>query len=118
MSTEHYTGGCHCKAVRFEVDIDLDKVIACNCSHCASRGAILGFAPTSQFKLLSGEDALIEYRFYKHVIEHRFCKHCGVGPFSRANAPDGTPTIAINVRSLDNVDPLSLKPMPFDGKKL
>ena len=28
----HYTGGCQCGAVRYEVECSLDAPIACNCS--------------------------------------------------------------------------------------
>ena len=63
MTVQHYTGGCQCGAVRYEVTADLDKTIACNCSRCGKLGSILAFAPAEQFTLLSGEDRLTEYRF-------------------------------------------------------
>ena len=40
-----YCGGCHCGAVRYEVDMDLDTVMECNCSHCARKGLLLTFVP-------------------------------------------------------------------------
>lgn len=64
-----HTGGCHCKAVRYEVTgLNLDKAISCNCSHCHTKGFALAFVPAAGFKLLSGEDHLTEYRFNKKQI--------------------------------------------------
>ena len=37
-----YHGSCHCQAVTYEVDLDLQQVIACNCSHCSRKGYLLG----------------------------------------------------------------------------
>lgn len=110
-----YTGGCHCGAVRFEVEADLSSVISCNCSHCQMKGVLLTFVPASQFKLLSGQNNLTEYRFNKKVIEHLFCKTCGVQSFGRGIGKEG-PTAAINVRCLDGVDLEKLSVTPWNGK--
>jgi hypothetical protein len=77
-----YTGGCHCKTVRYEVETDLDKILECNCSHCEGKGLLLNFVDKEKFKLLSGKDALTDYRFNKKTIRHLFCKHCGVESFA------------------------------------
>lgn len=111
-----YTGGCHCKAVRYEVELELSGVISCNCSMCAKRGWLLAFAPASSFTLLSGEDNLTEYRFNKKQIQHLFCKTCGVASFGRGTDQEGNETISINVRCLDDVDLETLSVTPFDGK--
>ena len=74
---QHYEGGCQCGAVAYEVDVDVDGCMTCNCSRCQPLGAILAFAPRSQFKLLKGEDNLTEYRFNKKSIAHLFCKRAG-----------------------------------------
>jgi hypothetical protein len=114
--TKTYKGSCHCGKVRYEVRTDLAKVIACNCSLCSRAGYLLNFVPDSQFKLLSGEGDLQDYRFNKHVIAHLFCKTCGVRSFSRGKSRDGSPTAAINVRCLEGVDLDSLEITKFDGR--
>lgn len=115
MST-HHTGGCHCGAVRFNVDADLASTISCNCSICAKSGSILTFVPASAFTLLQGEDNLTDYQFNKKVIHHLFCKTCGIRSFGRGTGPDGTPTVAVNVRCLDDIDLDTLTPHKYDGK--
>jgi hypothetical protein len=113
-----YTGGCHCGAVRYEVETDLKQVVACNCSICTKRGLILTFAPLDRFRLLSGESVLKDYQFNHKVIHHVFCPTCGVESFARGAMPDGTKMAAINLRCLDGIDLDSLKPTPFDGRSL
>ncbi len=116
QKTHH--GGCHCGKVRYEVTTDLTKVMSCNCSLCQKRGSLLTFVPASQFALASGEDALIDYQFNKQVIHHLFCATCGVLSFARGTGPDGAEMVAINVRSLDDVDLAALTLTPFDGKNV
>lgn len=111
-----HTGGCHCGAVRFEVETDLEKVISCNCSHCAMKGLVLTFVPASSFTLLKGGDNLSLYLFNTKRIEHHFCKTCSVEPFGRGTNQDGTPTVAVNVRCLDNIDIDALTITPVNGK--
>jgi hypothetical protein len=113
-----HTGGCHCGQVRYEVEMNLEKALSCNCSICMKRGSLLDFVQESQFKLLSGEGSLKNYQFNKKVIDHLFCRNCGIVSFSRAHFPDGKTGIAINVRCLDNVDLSVLKIHEYDGKSL
>jgi hypothetical protein len=112
-----YTGGCQCGAVRYEVAADIEEIISCNCSRCGRMGFLLAFAPTHDFKLLSGEDATTEYQFNKHVIHHLFCSTCGVQSYARGKRPDGADIVAINVRCLDGVDLESLEVKKVDGRK-
>ena len=116
--TEKRSGGCHCGKVRYEVELDLsESVLECNCSHCEAKGMLLSFVPAERFTLLKGEDALSDYRFNTGKIQHRFCKTCGVQCFGQGEKPDGTPTYAINVRTIDDIDLAALTRKPFDGKK-
>ncbi len=113
---QHYSGGCQCGAVAFEVDVDLDGCVTCNCSRCQPMGVVLAFAPRDKFKLLKGDDNLTEYRFNRKIIAHQFCKTCGVQGFSYGAMPDGSAIAAINVNTLEGVDPRALTPNQFDGR--
>jgi hypothetical protein len=116
--TKTYAGSCHCGKVRYEVSTDLSKVMSCNCSLCSRAGYLLNFVPASQFKLLSGEDNLQDYRFNTHKIEHMFCKTCGVRSFARGKMRDGSDTAAINVRCLAGVDLDTLTLTKVNGRDL
>lgn len=113
-----YTGSCHCGNVAYEVEADLSQTIVCNCSICTKRGSILAFAPETAFTLLKGEDAQTDYLFNRKIIHHLFCKTCGILSFGRGVAPDGTKTVAINVRCLDGVDLDALTPHHYDGRSV
>ena len=64
MAEQHYEGGCHCGAVRYGVDLDLDKgSVRCNCSLCSKSRAWFAFTTADKFHLKSGEGDLIRYRW-------------------------------------------------------
>ena len=111
-----YKGGCHCGKVSYEVETDLEQVIECNCSICSKRGSLLVFVPESNFTLKSGGNDITDYQFNKKIIHHLFCQTCGILPFGKGTAPDGTKMVAINVRCLDDVDLKKLAITPVDGK--
>ncbi|MBI5456949.1 GFA family protein [Candidatus Kaiserbacteria bacterium] len=110
-----YTGGCHCGAVRYEVEASMEKIIHCNCSHCEKKGLYLDFVDKEKFKLLSGASNLTEYKFNKKAIRHLFCKTCGVQSYGEGVT---FPKVAINVRCLDSIDISKLNLMPYNGKDL
>jgi hypothetical protein len=112
-----YTGGCHCKKLRYEVTMDLGKVYECNCSICSKRGHLLTFVPMTQVKFLAGSvEESGGYRFGKNHVRHSFCPECGINAFSVGAAKDGTATFAVNVRCLDDVDLAALEIAKVDGK--
>ncbi|WP_048644928.1 GFA family protein [Nitratireductor soli] len=112
----HYQGGCHCGAVRYNVEVDLSSPITCNCSYCGKRGSVLAFTPAENFALEAGADSLTEYRFNTNTIEHLFCSVCGMESFARGAMPDGTKMAAVNVRCLDGVDVAALSIHEVDGR--
>lgn len=114
--TKTRKGSCHCGAVAFEAEMSLDGVIECNCSHCYRKGFVLAFTPRSAFRLIRGEEATTSYFFNRHNIEHRFCKTCGVQPFGYGKGPDGSEMAAINVRTLEDVEPWTWSAKRVDGR--
>ena len=96
-----HRGGCHCGAVRFEVDAPaVLEVLDCNCSICRMSGFLHLIVPASRFRLLQGAAALSEYTFNTGAAKHRFCKHCGVKSFYLPRShPDG---FSVNARCLDS----------------
>jgi len=108
-----HRGGCHCRRVRFEVDAPAQlQVLDCNCSICRMSGFLHLIVPASRFRLLAGEDALVDYRFNTGAARHRFCRHCGIKSFYVPRShPDG---IDVNARCLDADTVASMQVTPFD----
>ena len=111
-----HKGSCHCGAVAYEVEADLDQVIDCNCSICRRKGHLLAFVPRGALNVLQGEENLSTYTFNSHTIQHRFCATCGVGPFGEGKKPTGEAMAAINVRCLEGVELADLTIIPFNGR--
>lgn len=107
-------GSCHCGAVRFEADGDLEGLEICNCSYCTAVGYVHWYVQPEQFRLLTGEDALEDYRFGTRTSHNTFCTTCGISAFRRARSdPD---KLDINVRCLEGVDADTLPTTLFDGQ--
>jgi hypothetical protein len=58
-----FTGGCHCGAVRYRVQLERLAAVDCNCSICQKKGFLHVIVPAARFTLLQGEDALSTYTF-------------------------------------------------------
>ncbi len=113
-----YKGSCHCGKVAFEVEGEIGKVMDCNCSMCARKGALLWFVPRHKLRLLTPEENSRVYLFGDKTIQHRFCPECGIHPYGEGGMPDGTRMAAINVRCLEGVDYAALPVEHFDGRSL
>ncbi|WP_071795260.1 GFA family protein [Natronohydrobacter thiooxidans] len=110
MPYQTYTGQCHCGAVRFNAEADLDAgTFRCNCSICAMTRIWLAFVPADQFRLIAGEAQLAEYRFGAGRIRHRFCTICGVKPFGMVSDGSG---VALNIACLDGLTPEARAALP------
>lgn len=111
-----YSGSCQCGAVAFTVEADIAGALSCNCSRCGRLGWLLAFVPAGAFTLTSGADNLTEYRFNKKQIAHLFCKTCGIESFGRGVGPDGSETVALNLRCLEGLDAEALPVQKYNGK--
>jgi hypothetical protein len=118
MTTQTYTGSCHCQAVTFDVDLDLEQALQCNCSICSKLGAVWAFAPKAKLSMKSGGEALGDYQFGKKRLHHRHCTRCGIETFAEGIAPDGTATVGVNLRCLQGVEVDKLSPRQHDGRSL
>ncbi len=108
-----WRGSCHCGAVRFEADGELEGLEYCNCSYCARAGFLHWYVAPARFRLLSGDAALEDYQFGTRSSHNRFCRTCGVTPFRRPRSdPD---KVDVNVRCLEGVDPEALPRRTFVG---
>ena len=110
------SGSCHCGAVRFTVEGEVDQAMECNCSHCSRKGFLLWFVARSALNIGSGADKLTTYTFNKHAIQHQFCSVCGVQAFGLGNMPDGTETAAINIRCLEGIELESIPRVAVNGR--
>jgi len=110
-----HRGGCHCGAVRFEVEAPENPVVQeCNCSICSKSGFLHLIVPATRFRLLAGQDSLTTYTSGAGIARHLFCKVCGIKSFyvPRSN-PDG---FSVNLRCLDEGTIGTATVEPFDGK--
>lgn len=110
-----HRGGCHCGAVRFEVEAPARLTVSdCNCSICRMSGFQHLIVPAARFRLLRGEGELQTYSFGTGVAKHMFCRRCGIKSFyvPRSN-PDG---FSVNLRCLDEGTVEAVAHEPFDGR--
>jgi hypothetical protein len=115
MSKVTLSGGCHCRAVRFEAQVPAEvEVLDCNCSICAMTGFRHLIVPHGDFRLLAGEGALTHYRFGTGTADHLFCSVCGVKSFYQPRShPEAW---SLNLNALDDVSGLTIAARSFDGR--
>jgi len=98
-----FQGSCHCKAVQFEIDTDLQVLTTCDCSICIRKNALMVIVHESSMRILSSIDSLTTYQFHTHTAKHYFCKVCGIYPLhSKRVTPD---QYGVNIFCLEGFDP-------------
>lgn len=111
-----YHGSCHCGAVNFEVDAELNKGVVCDCTICKRKGAVMVLISKDQFSVTSGADHLSSYQFNTNIANHFFCKICGIYTHHRRRRDDG---FGVNTGCLDrfSIDDLD-EVVSFKGSEL
>ena len=119
-------GSCHCGKASFVIDGEIpDRLTRCTCSFCSKRGALVAYYEPAQFhsNVSDGDDGI--YRWNTTLVDHHFCKHCGISTFSDSPAfePDGTwdkktRRIGVNARLFDDFDAANAAVSVIDGKNL
>ena len=109
-----HSGGCHCGAVRFELDCPAEiEVHDCNCSICSKVGYLHITVPKHKFRITAGADQLTSYKFNTGVADHLFCSICGVKAFYIPRShPDG---YSVNARAVDSGTIKRMTIIPFEG---
>jgi hypothetical protein len=113
-----YQGRCHCGEIAFEVEGELTGAVACNCSICSRKGALLWAVPRDRLRLLTSDEGVGTYTFNNHVIEHRFCRACGIHPYAEDSRAQTDRMAYINIRCLENLDLASVPIQEFDGRSM
>jgi hypothetical protein len=107
-------GGCHCGAVRFEVEEQVGAVTICNCSICTMTGYLHWEVAPENFRLVAGDDAILTYEFGTRTAKHHFCRACGISAFRRSRV--NPEAIDVNARCVEGVDIEALEVHRFDGQ--
>jgi hypothetical protein len=123
MAKKTYHGSCHCKAVRYEVKVDLSKgTNRCNCSICWKARAWFATVQQEDFKLLSGSNDMGQYQWTPEGkkaphLTYRFCNQCGIRIFAAGDDEAlGGKFFAIHIPTLDDAtkDELAAAPMKLN----
>lgn len=113
-----YKGSCHCGRVAFQVDGEIKGAMACNCSICLRKGALMWFVPRETLQLQTPDEAASTYEFNKHVIKHRFCPTCGIHPYGEGMDPKGNRIAAVNLRCIEGIDLSAIPVQEFNGRAM
>ena len=122
-----YAGSCHCGAVRFEVQAEIDHLRECDCSICRRRGALTFRVAQEALRLLTPIEEITVYRWGTGTAADYFCPRCGILPFRKPSAPTAAERAngvqpfdgwSINVRCLDGVDIAVLPRVRIAGSTL
>jgi hypothetical protein len=120
MSARTYVGSCHCGAVRYEAELDLEATTyKCNCSICTKTRLWCAFVAPDAFRLLTGQDAIVDYQIGTDGAHHFFCRTCGVRPFGSFEDESAGTLYTVRLNTLDDVDDSQLCAAPIvvlDGR--
>ena len=99
------TGGCHCGKIKYEAEIDLDRVVICHCTDCQSLSGsafrTVAFSKKNAFSFITGEPKIyIKTGDSGNKREQAFCCDCG-SPIYSTSVGDGPKEYGIRVGTVN-----------------
>jgi hypothetical protein len=113
---KNYSGGCHCRKVRFDVTGRPRQGLRVQLLDLRQARRTLGLRATGELRA-AGWHRVAGRLPVQPEDHHLCCGQCGVGSASQGIAPSGKEMVAVNVRCLDGIDLSALTLTPVDGKK-
>jgi hypothetical protein len=111
-----HRGSCHCGAVEFEVEGELDAGFMCDCSLCKRKNAIMARLPKQKFRLMKGAGDASTYQWNTKIAKHYFCKDCGIYKHHKPRTvPD---MMGVNLGCIDSIDARAVPIKMGEGSKL
>lgn len=104
MTKRTYRGSCHCRAVTFEVDLDLSHGTGrCNCSYCRKVREWAALVRPDRFRL-TGAGNLSRYPADPARLNaSHFCRICGVRTHGTMDIPEiGGADVGVQIPALDD----------------
>jgi hypothetical protein len=112
-----YSGQCHCGKVRFRfLSVPITTGCRCNCSICTRKGTVMSSHYVEPIDLISldGRESLAVYQFGDRLVNHYFCRVCGIYPFHEGVETPGR--YRFNLGCVAAIDPCNLEISLIDGR--
>lgn len=110
MPGRTFEGSCHCGALRFRYETDVEprawSVRACQCSFCRAHAARCTSDRHGSVGFAFAKNAVLRYAFGLRTVEFLLCGKCGVYIAAEMSTSDGN-FAAVNINAL-TVTPLEL----------
>lgn len=95
-------GSCHCGAIRFEAEIDPDRVRICHCTDCQQLSGtafrVTVVCQEGEFQILRGTPKMyIKVAESGRRRQQMFCETCGSSLYTTSDEPPGHRRIGIRV---------------------
>jgi hypothetical protein len=111
-----HRGGCHCGALRYDLDWPAGEAMParrCHCGYCTRFEGTWTSSPRASLRLRCPPDATRRYRFGTRTADFVGCARCGV-VVAALGEHDGRRIAVVNVRSLDAYSTLGFVPSDSD----
>ena len=120
--TSTLRGGCHCGAVRVELETGIDPsalaLRACQCSFCRRHGGVTTSDPAGRVRIevsnpTNRPEQLQRYRFGLGITDFLICRTCGVYVAATMET-HGRVLGVLNVNVLDDQAPFTRSAAPME----